>query len=316
MQSPESPGFRPAFWLRNGHVNTFYGGMLRSIGVPDYQRQRIDTPDGDFLDLDWLRGDGRRVAILSHGLEGSSRRTYMSGMATKLASAGWDILSWNYRGCSGEQNRRLRTYHSGATEDLDAVVRTAQAEYDHIDLIGFSLGGNLTLKYLGERGEDAPIQSAVAFSVPCDLAASSRHLARAAALPYMKRFLHSLRQKMREKADLFPGEIDVGDLENLRSFRDFDDRFTAPLNGFLDAEDYWERASSKPYIASIRVRTLIASALDDPFLPSSCYPHEEAATNPEITMETPQYGGHVGFAIRRGEFWSERRALSFLASGS
>ncbi len=306
---------RPALWLRNGHVNTLYGGVLRQIAVPAYERQRIDTPDGDFLDLDWLRGNGARVAILSHGLEGSSQRTYVSGMASKLASAGWDILAWNYRGCSGEQNRRLRTYHSGATEDLDVVVKAAQAEYDHIDLVGFSLGGNLTLKYLGELGEDAPIRSAVAFSVPCDLAASSRYLARAAAFPYMKRFLQSLSQKMREKADLFPGKIDLADLQNLRSFRDFDDRFTAPLNGFLDAEDYWERASSKSYINSIRVRTLIASALDDPFLPPSCYPHEAAAANSKVLMETPQYGGHVGFAIGRGEFWSERRALSFLAGG-
>jgi uncharacterized protein len=293
-------------------VNTLYGGLLRGVSTPEYHRERIDTPDGDFLDLDWFRAGHRRIAILCHGLEGSSRRPYMSGMAHRLSKGGWDVLSWNYRGCSGETNRKLRTYHSGATDDLDVVVERARPHYDRIDLIGFSLGGNLVLLYLGERGQQIAIDRAVAFSVPCDLASSSRYLARPVAIPYMRRFLQSLRKKMRQKAELFPEEIDVRGLDDVQSFREFDDRYTAPLNGFLDAEDYWRRASSKPWIQNIRTPTLIVSAQDDPFLPGECYPHKEVRASRHVEMETPDQGGHVGFAVRRGQFWSEERAARFL----
>lgn len=308
--------FRPALWLRSGHVNTLYGGVLRDMQAPAYVRERITTPDDDFLDLDWFRQGHRRVAILSHGLEGNSRRTYMNGMARHLGSDGWDVLAWNYRGCSGEPNRTLRTYHSGATEDLDAVVRHARNGYEGAGLVGFSLGGNLTLKYLGEMGEHAPVQAAVVFSVPCDLASGSRHLARRRAAPYMARFMRSLRRRVRQKAAMFPGRIETRGLDAMRTFREFDDAYTAPLNGFQNAEDYWARASCKPYIRHIRVPTLVVSAQDDPFLPPECYPVEEAGASQSVTLETPQWGGHVGFAESRNRFWSERRASGFLASAT
>ncbi|MFT5516977.1 MAG: putative alpha/beta-fold hydrolase [Rhodothermales bacterium] len=307
-----SPLLSPALWARSGHLNTIIGGRLRNVRVPDYTRERIDTPDGDFLDLDWLRGGSGRLVILSHGLEGNSGRVYMSGMARRLAAQGWDVLAWNFRGCSGEQNRLLRTYHSGATEDLEAVVQRARREYDRISLVGFSLGGNLTLKYLGERGSEAPIESAAVFSAPCDLAASSMYLGRLAGRLYMGRFLHSLRQKMRGKAALFPEQIDLSGLEEMRTFGEFDDRYTAPLNGFEDAADYWKKASSKPFIGAIRVKTMIASAADDPFLPDACYPYEEARASDHVSLLVPKTGGHVGFALGGSNWWSESVAAEFL----
>jgi uncharacterized protein len=310
-----SPLLSPAFWARSGHLNTIAGGLLRRVQVPEYTRERIDTPDGDFLDLDWLRCESGRVAILSHGLEGNSRRVYMSGMARRLASAGWDVLAWNFRGCSGEQNRLLRTYHSGATEDLEVVVQRARQAYDRVSLVGFSLGANLTLKYLGEQGSEAPVESAAVFSAPCDLAASSMHLDRWAGRLYVGRFLQSLRQKMRGKAEVFPGRLDLSGLDKMRTFAEFDDRYTAPLNGFKDAADYWQKASSRPLIPAIRVDTLMVTAADDPFLPDACYPYEEASASDHVSLVVPKTGGHVGFALGGSNWWSESVAAEFLGSG-
>jgi len=310
----EPPAYRPTLPLRSGHLHTAWAGLGRRVDGPAVERERIATPDGDFLDLDRVRRDHDRVAVLSHGLEGSSTRAYVRGMARALAAAGWDVLAWNYRGCSGEPNRMLRSYHSGATEDLGVVVDGALADYASVALVGFSLGGNLTLKYLGERGPsvDARIIGAVTFSVPCDLKASSEHLARPAARPYMARFLRSMRAKVRTKAAMFPGALDLDGVDAMRTFREFDDRFTAPIHGFRDAEDYWARCSAKRFIPDIRVRTLIVNAADDPFLPEACHPVDEARASAHVHLEMPRFGGHVGFAAR-GTYWSERRAVAFLA---
>jgi predicted alpha/beta-fold hydrolase len=283
-----------------------------------YRRERIDTPDGDFLDLDWSEVGAERVAVLSHGLEGSTGRSYMRGMARALNRRGWDVLAWNYRGCSGEPNRLLHAYHSGATDDLDVVVRHALegGRYRRLALLGFSLGGNLTLKYLGERGRaaDDRIRGAATFSVPCDLADSSAALARPTNRLYMAYFLASLRRKIKDKMALFPGQLDETGLGQIRDFQGFDDRYTAPLHGFRDAADYWARCSARPFIPDIRVPTLIVNAADDPFLGPSCYPIGEARANPYVHLEVPDHGGHVGFILfnREGDYWSELRAADFL----
>ncbi len=306
------------FLMQNGHVQTIFPQLLRRVPAIAYQRERIGTPDGDFLDLDWSRIGARRLVILSHGLEGSSGRTYIQGMVRALNQQGWDALAWNFRGCSGEPNATLRFYHSGATEDLQTVIEHAlqQEFYDSMALIGFSLGGNMTLKYLGERSRQVPsaIIGAVVFSVPCDLTAGSLQMARPENALYMKRFLRMLHEKIRAKMIAMPGQISDEGFEQIKNFKQFDDRYTAPLHGFKSAEDYWQCASSKPLIPSITVPTLLVNAQDDPFLAGGCYPVGEAEENPRFFLEMAASGGHVGFVTfnRHGRYWSEARAVAFL----
>ncbi|NNE70755.1 MAG: alpha/beta fold hydrolase [Rhodothermales bacterium] len=282
--------------------------------MPKYRRERVETPDDDFLDLDWLENGHDRLVILCHGLEGNSRRVYMSGMAHTLSAAGWDVLAWNYRGCSGEPNRQLITYHSGFTADLAWLIERVRAKYERLALAGFSLGGNMILKYLGEQGGQAPVDRAAVFSVPCDLAGSSAALSGWAGRPYMARFMRSLRPKILHKAAQFPGQVSTEGLQRIKTFGEFDDAYTAPINGFRDAEDYWAQSSSRPYIPRIQVPTLMVSALDDPFLSPSCYPHELAEGNPNVRLLTPRWGGHVGFAERVDRIWSEPLAVQFLGA--
>ena len=192
------PGYRAPYYLFNGHLQTIVPSLLRKTPLPFYERERITLPDADFLDLDWARTGSRQLVIISHGLEGDTSRPYVKGMAAAMNRLGLDALAWNFRGCSGESNRLLRAYHSGATEDLDQVVRHVQQtrSYEHLALVGFSLGGNLTLKYLGEKGTeiDPRIKSAVAISVPCDLQKSAEQLGRLRNRMYQKRFIRSLRE--------------------------------------------------------------------------------------------------------------------------
>lgn len=311
--------YAPPPFMANGHMQSLFPALCRYVNLHYSMRERIDTPDGDFLDLDWVLTGARRLAVLSHGLEGDSRRPYIKGMARALSRRGWDCLAWNYRGCSGAPNRRLRAYHSGAYEDLALVVDHAAAagRYTAVVVIGFSIGGNITLRWLGRAaGSVNPmVKRAVVFSVPCDLADSAAKLASAENRIYMRHFLLALRRKIREKMTVMPGRIDDDGYAALRSFKDFDDRYTAPLNGFDDAADYWRQCSSKRVIPDIRLPTLLVQARNDPFLGPGCYPAAEAAENPKVILDMPVSGGHVGFIEfnRRGEYWSERRAVAFVA---
>ncbi len=311
--------YRPPWGFWNGHLQTIYPALYRRVPWITRKRERIRTPDGDFLDLDWDTSHHTgRLAILSHGLEGDSKNHYIQGMAAALQRDGWDVLAWNFRGCSGEQNRLLRSYHSGATEDLKAVVdhTLATGRYGHVALVGFSLGGNMMLKYLGDLGADADprIKGAVAFSVPCDLASSSRKLESLINRIYMQRFLIRLRGKIREKMALFPGQIQDTDLDAMRTFREFDGAYTAPLHGFASAEDYWQRASCQPVLGRIALPTLLVNARNDPFLAPACFPEEAARENPFFHFEAPPIGGHIGFVAfnARNEYWSETRTIEFL----
>ena len=310
--------YEPPCLLANGHLQTLLPALFRKVRGVAYQRERIATPDGDFLDLDWAAKDARRLAVIAHGLEGDSTRTYVLGMVKALSRNGWDAVVWNARGCSGEPNRVLRFTHSGATEDLQTVIShlTETRDYDELALIGFSLGGNLTLKYLGDRGRelDSRIKQAVAFSVPCDLRSSSLRLAGPINRIYMRRFLTSLRQKIRAKMKVLPGKIDDRDYGQLRTFKDFDDRYTAPIHGFADAEDYWRQCSCRPVLKNISIPTLLINAGNDPFLAEPCFPIVEAEASPNLHLEMPASGGHVGFISfnHQGEYWSESRAVSFL----
>jgi predicted alpha/beta-fold hydrolase len=309
-----SSTYRPPWGLANGHLQTILPVLFRRVAPVTRERERIATPDGDFLDLDWNRDHrSESLVIITHGLEGNSGNASVQGMAAAFHRAGWDTLAWNLRGCSGELNHLLRTYHSGAWEDLHCVIEHAAGSYRHIALIGFSIGGNLTLKYLGDRGSsiDPCIMGAVAFSVPCDLASSALALEGRINSIYMNHFLRDLRRKIREKAAAFQGGVSTEGLDRIRTFREFDGTYTAPLNGFLSAEDYWAKASSKPSFTGITIPTLLVNALNDPFLGPECFPREEAMTNPHLHLELPGSGGHLGFITLGKEYWSETRAVEF-----
>jgi len=304
--------------------------LTRRVPTPPWRRERLNLPDGDFLDLDWSRSKaagarGERVAVVSHGLEGNSRRPYMAGLVRALNHAGWDAVSWNFRGCSGEANRTLRAYHSGSSDDLATViahvVKSSRCPAElQVALAGFSLGGNVTLKHLGELGT-APgcVTRAVVFSVPCDLGSAARAMSRRATQPYLQHFLRTLRAKAADKVRQFPSDLPTitrnARWDRMRTFEEFDDAFTAPVHGFRDAADYWDRCSSKPLIERITVPTLIVNALDDPFLSPGCFPRAEAERSRTVWLETPSGGGHVGFrgAGDRDSYWHERRAVAFLA---
>lgn len=313
---PASP-YRPPFHLFNGHLETIVPSIFRKVSAV-YQRERIELTDGDFLDLDWLSKGRNKLVIVSHGLEGNSNRHYAKGMAAYFFERGWDAVAWNCRGCSGEMNRLPRFYHHGATEDLAAVVDHAiQKKYSHIALVGFSMGGSMTLKYLGEQKDwitDA-IKSAVVFSVPCDLGSSARELEKSTNKFYLNRFLKKLGAKMLTKSSMFPNQISIKGFEKIKSFREFDNRYTAPLHGFADADDFYSRASCGPYLAAIQNPVLIINALNDPFLPEACYPYELAKYHDFIHLETPARGGHVGFSLAtQTENWMEHRAFEFASS--
>tara|TARA_R110001592_G_scaffold138511_4_gene357674 strand:+ start:63485 stop:64450 length:966 start_codon:yes stop_codon:yes gene_type:complete len=309
--------YLPPFILRNGHIQSIYPSLFRKTRSIEFERERITTPDNDFLDLDWLKQGNKRIVILSHGLEGNSRRPYIVGMADYASEHNWDALAWNYRGCSGTPNKHAHSYHSGKTEDFALIIEHAlKHQYEEIALIGFSIGGNKTLLHLGRNHEHISerVIAAAALSVPCDLKSSSAHLAQLSHKVYMKNFLNSFKQKLKEKEQLFPEIINTNDFQKLKNFKDFDGRYTAPLNGFKSAEEYWETSSSLFYLDKIKVPSLILSALDDPFLPDECYPIEQASKNNYITLEMPKYGGHVGFMPEKpsSTYYSERRVIEFI----
>jgi uncharacterized protein len=308
--------YKPPLFLFNAHLETIYPALMRRVKLQPYQRERIATPDNDFLDLDWLKQSSPRLAIISHGLEGNTQRAYMKGMAKALFAHGYDVLAWNYRGCSEEINRQLRFYHSGATDDLDHVIRHALGSglYNEINLIGFSLGGNLTLKYLGEkRNRPEAIKKAVAYSVPMDLHTSCLQISQPGNWIYTQRFLKSLRKKVTEKSN-YRKELDIRALSKIKTLMEFDDHFTGPIHGYKNALDYYEQCSAIRFLDQIALPTLIVNAQNDPFLSKECYPSDQLKTHPFVKVEIPQRGGHVGFTQfhENGLYWSEVRALAFL----
>lgn len=320
MKAKAADEYIPPRLFRNGHVQTLVPPIFRQVQGVSYVRERIFTHDRDFLDLDWSRVASKRLVIISHGLEGNSTRSYVRAMVKAVNQGGWDGLAWNYRGCSGKPNLKLRSYHNSATDDLARVIDHAaqrggqKGSYSEIALIGFSLGGNLTLVHLGRDRVDPIVSKAITFSVPCDLAASAAVLALPSNKLYMKRFLILLHQKIKEKMKYFPNELDDSGYGKIKTFKEFDDRYTAPIHGFKDAHDYWEKSASRQFIPEIRLPTLIINAVNDPFLPGECFPVAEVEANKKVTLKMPQSGGHVGFMAFKngGHYWSEQQAVSFL----
>lgn len=308
--------YSPPLLFRNGHLSTIYSAVFRKVSPPAQSRKRLELADGDFLDLDWSRtaAGSKRVVVLLHGLEGNAQRPYMLGSVRVFTEAGYDVCAVNLRGCSGEPNRLYRSYHSGATEDLRAVLDHLDKahSYSHVFLKGFSLGGNLVLKYLGEEpGAADRIRAAVAVSVPCNLHDSLLQLNQARNTLYSRRFLTNLRAKLKAKQQLFPDRITEELIARVRTLKDFDDQYTSRAHGFVDALDYYRRCSSLPLLGNIRVPTLLLNAENDSFLGPDCYPDTESRTNPYLFLERPAYGGHVGFYLPGSVYYSEARAIRF-----
>ena len=314
----EKSSYQAPVFFSSPHMQTMFPTLFRKVPGVTYTRRRIETLDNDFLDLDCSATGSSKAAIVLHGLEGDSGRAYILGMVRALNRAGWDAIAVNFRGCSGETNRHPHMYHSGETRDLALVLNTVMQEghYSELALVGFSLGGNVILKYLGEQGNaiHSSIKRAVAFSVPCDLASCAARLEEFANRLYLFRFMKMLREKIRVKKRLLPERIDDSDLDKVKTFAQFDERYTAPLHGFKNAEDYWEKSSSRQFLPHIAIPTLLVTAADDPFVGPSCYPYDEARASSCFFLEVPQHGGHVGFVSFNsgGDYWSDRRAVAFL----
>ncbi len=314
-----SKAYHPPLFFRNGQFATIYSGLVRRVNGVIQNRERINLSDGDFLDLDWSKSQNStgKLVILLHGLEGNGQRPYITGSAKLFNQNGYDACAVNYRGCSGEPNLKYRSYHSGATGDLAEVINhILQARtYSEIYLKGFSLGGNLALKYLGE-GNKVPVEikGAIAVSVPCSLHDSCKQLLMPKNIHYAIRFKKHLIGKLREKQVLFPELIPDSDIKKIRTLKDFDDVYTSTAHGFKDALDYYEKCSSLQFLPNIDIPSLIINAKDDSFLGEVCYPFKESETNPNLYLEVPKYGGHVGFWGKNNISYTEIRALEFFNS--
>jgi predicted alpha/beta-fold hydrolase len=315
LESVVFPEYFPPPFLRGGHAQSVFPTLFRFAPIPAYERERISLPDGDFLDLDWARGDADRVVIVSHGLGGHSKRCYVTGMVRAFVANGWDAIAWNARGAGGEINDRPIFTHSGSNVDLSAVVEHVRSlgKYRSIALVGFSMGGNITLLYLARGGTSVPpeVIGGVAFSAPCDLLGASESITSAANGFYMRRFIKQLKEPLEALSVKFPDKISLRGYDEIKDFRDFDDRYTAPLHGYRDAADYWEQNSSARIIANIARPAWIVSALNDPFLNDACYPKAQADANPFTRLVTPESGGHCGFISFNKEkrYWSEKIAV-------
>jgi uncharacterized protein len=295
------------WWLPGGHLQTIFAALAPAPRVR-FRRERWDTPDGDFIDLDWVGQDGPLLAVF-HGLEGSSSSHYARSIAAQAVTQGWRCVIPHFRGCSGTLNRLPRAYHSGDSEEIGWILRRLGAAH----VVGISLGGNAVLKYLGESGTDTPIRRAVAVSAPFDLAAAGGALDRGLNRRlYTRAFLLTLKAKALAKVALNQLPLDQRRLARATTFREFDDMVTAPLHGFLGVDDYWARASCAPWLKSIAVPVLLVNARNDPFLPAAVLDELQSRRDipRHVTFEFPLTGGHAGFPGR--DRWLARRVLEFL----
>ncbi len=314
-----SSKYEPSLIFRNAHISTIYSAKFRPTPDLVQQRERVHLPDGDFLDIDWsfTEKPSPKVAILLHGLEGNAQRTYIKGQAKVLNKAGWNIAAVNFRGCSGEANLSFQSYNAGKTDDLEAVVNMIleKDKFNEIALVGFSLGGNLLLKYLGER-ETFPkqIKKAVSISTPLSLKGSLESLSLFENWVYRSSFLINLRKKYKEKMKDFPEKMTTSDYNKITSLLEFDNVYTAPAHGFKDAYDYYEKNSSLQFLPNIQIPIYILNAENDSFLSAECYPAELASKMKNLHLEISKYGGHVGFHKTNELYYSEARSLEFLNS--
>ncbi len=326
-QAMDRSEFRPAWWLPGPHAQTLGARILRSKSKVVCQRERMELPDGDFLDLDWVTsvegnvvGEGAPLVIVLHGLEGSAQSGYAVQLYRELTKRGLQAVGLNFRGCSGEPNRVPRAYHSGETGDLARVVEFLHESYPGRPLgsVGVSLGGNVLLKYLGEKREQRrAVVAAAAISVPYDLSAGADHVERGFSRTYRAFLVRKLKRKVRAKLHVMNGQIDVSSALAARTFREFDEAVIVPIHGFEDAEDYYRQSSSDQFLGSIKVPTLLVHSLDDPFLPEDAVPLGAGEASSYIKTAFTANGGHVGFVSGTPwapVFWAERTVAEFLAT--
>ncbi len=308
--------YTPPFYFKNGFVSTVYSGLIRRVKGINQERERMTLSDGDFLDLDWSfsKEKTNKLIILLHGLEGNGQRPYMTGTAKLFNSNGIDAVCVNFRGCSGEPNLKYRSYHSGATEDLEDIIEhiVNTKQYSEIYFKGISLGANMILKYLGERDHvPTQIKAVIAVSTPCDLNGSCMELHTFKNTLFHDKFLKDLLIQLKEKQKCFPESISPEEVNSIKTLKDFDDVYTSKSHGFKNALDYYEKSSCLQFLHNIKTPTLIINALNDSFLSPECYPVKEAKENPNLFLEMPNYGGHVGFVQKGGAYYNEKRALEF-----
>lgn len=309
--------FNPSLPFKNAHFNTMYRPLFMKDTI-NYKRKRVTTWDADFIDLDLSIVGSSSLVLLIHGLEGSANSNYMISTSNYLNKDGFDTVSMNLRSCSGEDNLLLKTYHSGKTDDVHFIIKhlIANYNYQNIIIVGFSLGGNLTLKYLGEYNDiPTQVKGGIAISVPIDLTSSQAELIKLKNKIYLNEFIKSIKLKMLEKADKFPDfNLNKELLFKATKFRHLEKQYTVPVFGFKNSEDYWQKASSKPYIPKIKVPTLLINSLDDSFLSKECYPFDEAENSSKFHLLTPNYGGHVGFisSFSDQEKWIEKNITHFI----
>jgi uncharacterized protein len=314
--------FTPKSLFRNKHFNTVY----RTLSTKpykykvNYKRERINTPDGDFIDLDISSEQSKQAVIVVHGLEGSAQSLYVLSLVKYLNSQKIDVISVNLRGCGGQDNKFLYAYHAGFIQDLECVIKFIIKNYNYqsISLVGYSLGGNMVLKYMGEKALNVPeiVKCCVAVSAPCNLEDSSKELAKKSNFIYMAAFLKSVKEKARLKFKQFPNHtLDKKNILASKNFFEFDNYFTAPVFGYKSAEDLYQSNSCKPFLQAIKKPTILLTALDDPFLGNKCYPFDEAKNHNHFDLLATKYGGHVGFNSRfkRTEnLWSEKFIASYI----
>jgi uncharacterized protein len=315
--------FTAPYWLSNRHAQTLYSALLAPAPRIAFRRERWDTPDADFVDVDFIDGvPGSPWVHLYHGLEGSSNSPYARMLMSCVARRGWRGSVFHFRGCSGEPNRLARAYHSGDTEEIDwSLARVRKlAGRAPLYVAGISLGGNAFVKWLGERGASAcrVVDRAAAVSAPLDLMAAGEALGRGFGRLYSRHFLGTLKASALTRLERFPGLYDAALVRRAGSLREFDNVVTAPLHGFRDTDDYWRRASAKPHLKGIRVPTLLLNARDDPFLPAAALPAPDEVSK-AVRLEFPDRGGHVGFVTAPfpGHIeWLPQRLLHFFESSA
>tara|TARA_B110000003_G_scaffold130855_1_gene132982 strand:- start:283 stop:1239 length:957 start_codon:yes stop_codon:yes gene_type:complete len=307
--------FDPSWLFKNGFISTVYSGLIRRLKIIQY-RERITLRDGDFIDLDWsyAKKTSKSLIVLLHGMEGHGQRPYVTGPALLFNNNNVDAICVNFRGCSGELNLKYSSFHSGMTEDLEDIIKYVVSlnRYDSIFIKGISLGANILLKYLGE-GNNIPVQvkAGMAVSAPCDLSGSAKALHKLINLPYQINFLWGLLKLLKQKQKQFPNIISRSQIRSIFTLNDFDEVYTSRAHGFKNAQDYYAKASSLQFLKSIKIPVLILNALNDSFLSKDCFPYKEAKKNSSLYLETPQFGGHVGFISRKGFYYNEKRALEF-----
>lgn len=305
------------FFHKNAHFSTIYAAKFKTFVAPKYTREQLELKDGDFLTVDYKLQNHHKTVILCHGLEGNSQRTYINSCADYFLKEKFSVFAWNNRSCGGSMNRLPQLYHHASIEDLDAVIQFALSKKSQeIYLIGFSLGAGQVLNYLGRHSEiHSQIKAGIAISVPVEVKACAEALKKGFNQIYMKNFVLDLKKKLHIKAAMFPNLMPWENIKKCKDFDYLDDHFTAPMHGFADKEEYYNKVSPARSLNHITLPVLILNAFDDPFLGPGCFPTATAQNKTNIHLETPKYGGHCAFPVKNSNYsYAEIRALEFIKS--